>query len=128
MYYNNIDPVNLPSIKKSSLLSISILMLFVLGCDHQNTKTPFKKALRSTNTSIKGSVYNWPTDTVYFATFTFHSTYSTVEGYQILSPDKTFELNKNNVDKTFVLFLTPDDGILSRTILGEARRETLLVY
>ena len=98
-------------LKKSSLLSISLLM-FVLGCDHQNTKTPFKKALRSTNTSIKGKVHNWPTDTIYFATFPFHSPYSSVEGYQILSPDKTFEFNKNNVDKPFVLFLTPERKFL----------------
>ena len=102
---------NFLQLKKSSLLSISLLM-FVLGCDHQNTKTPFKKALRSTNTSIKGKVHNWPTDTIYFATFPFHSPYSSVEGYQILSPDKTFEFNKNNVDKPFVLFLTPERKFL----------------
>ncbi|WP_308991349.1 hypothetical protein QLS71_001255 [Mariniflexile litorale] len=103
---------NFFQLKKISFESISILLFFTLGCDQQTTKTSFKKELNTKKTTIKDRVHNWPTDTVYFATFTFHSPYSTVEGFQILTPDKNFELNKENVDKPFVLFLTPERKFL----------------
>ena len=103
---------NFFQLKKIYFGSISILLLFVLSCNQQTTKIPFKKELNLKKTIIKGKVHNWTTDTIYFATFTFHSPYSTVEGLQILSPDKSFEFNKNNVDKPFVLFLTPERKFL----------------
>lgn len=63
-------------------------------------------------TILKGKVHNWPTDTVYFATFTFHSPYSTVEGFQVLKPDKTFEYTFDQVDQPFIAFLTPERKFL----------------
>ena len=61
---------------------------------------------------LKGKVANWPTDTVYFATFTFHSPYSTVEGFQVLKADQTFEYVFNKVDQPFVVYLTPERKFL----------------
>ncbi|TDO22737.1 hypothetical protein [Pedobacter duraquae] len=61
---------------------------------------------------LKGKVANWPTDTVYFATFTFHSPYSTVEGFQVLKPDKTFEYVFDKVNQPFIVYLTPERRFL----------------
>jgi len=99
-------------LERKSFVSISILLLLVIGCNQHTKKTPFKKVSNSNKTTIKGKVHNWPTDTVYFATFPFYSPYSTVEGYQILTQDKSFEFHKNNVDKPFILFLTPERKFL----------------
>lgn len=95
-----------------NFFSVLIVLLFILGCNQQPTKTPFKSELNTKKTSIKGKVENWPTDTVYFATFTFHSPYATTEGFQILTPDKTFEYTFDQVDKPFIIFLTPERKFL----------------
>lgn len=100
-------------LRKISFWIVSILLLFVLGCNQQPTKTPFKKELNTKKATIKGKVDNWPTDTVYFATFTFHSPYSTSEGFQILKSDKTFEYTFDRVDQPFIVFLTPERKFLN---------------
>jgi hypothetical protein len=87
---------------------LSIFLLFVLGCNQQPTKAQFKEGLKTKTTIIKGKVFNWPTDTVYYATFTFHSPYSTSEGFQVLTQDKTFEYAFDKIDKPFIIFLTPE--------------------
>lgn len=89
---------------------VSILLL--LGCTQQTTKTPFKKELAAKKTSIKGKVNQWPTDTVYFATFTFHSPYSTTAGFQVLKADQSFEYNFDQVEEPFIVFLTPERKFL----------------
>ena len=91
---------------------LSIFLLFMLGCNQQPAKTPFKEELKTKKTIIKGKVLNWPTDTVYYATFTFHSPYSTSEVFQVLTPDKTFEYAFDQVDKPFIIFLTPERKFL----------------
>lgn len=91
---------------------LSIFLLFTLSCNQQPIKAQFKSKLNKKKTTIKGEVHNWPTDTVYFATFTFHSPYSTVEGFQKLTSDKTFEYSFDQVDKPFIIFLTPERKFL----------------
>jgi len=82
-----------------------MLAIVIAGC--------FTSANAQKNrTILKGKVHNWPTDTVYFATFTFHSPYSTVEGFQILKSDKTFEYAFDKADKPFIVFLTPERKFL----------------
>lgn len=97
---------------KSSFGIILLFLLFALGCKQQPAKTPFNRELNSKKTTIKGKVANWPTDTVYFATFTFHSPYATSEGFQVLSPNQTFEYNFDQVAKPFIIFLTPERKFL----------------
>jgi hypothetical protein len=89
-----------------------IWVLFALGCSQQPVKEPFKPILNAQKTTIKGEVHKWPTDTVYFATFTFHSPYSTVEGFQVLTPDGKFDYDFGKVDKPFIVFLTPERKFL----------------
>ncbi|WP_152969627.1 hypothetical protein [Pedobacter sp. Hv1] len=98
--------------KKNHFVIISIFLLFTLGFTEEPSKTPFKNKLNTKKTVIKGKVHNWPTDTVYFATFTFHSPYSTSEGFQVLTSDKTFEYTFDQVDKPFIIFLTPERKFL----------------
>lgn len=99
-------------LQKSSFGSALILLLFTSGCRQQPEKMPFNKDLNTKKTSIKGKVHNWPTDTVYFATFTFHSPYSTTEGFQLLTPERTFEQIFGQVNEPFIVFLTPERKFL----------------
>jgi hypothetical protein len=99
-------------IKKISSRYVPILLLFTPACSQQPEKVPFNSELNAKTTMIKGKVNNWPTDTVYFATFTFHSPYSTVEGFKVLKADKTFEHVFNQPREPFVLFLTPERKFL----------------
>jgi len=98
----------------NKLISGSILLLFSisLGCNQQPGKIPFNNEVKGKKTAIKGKVNNWPTDTVYFASLPFHSPFSTFEGYKILTPDKTFENTFRQVDKPFILYLTPEKRFL----------------
>lgn len=91
---------------------LSIFLLFNLSCNQQSLKIPFDAKLNQMHTTIKGKVDNWPTDTVYFATFTFHSPYSTVEGFQRLTSAKTFEYSFDQVNEPFIIFLTPERKFL----------------
>ncbi|WP_316794216.1 hypothetical protein [Pedobacter frigoris] len=91
---------------------LTIFLLSMLDCNHQSIKTPFKNNIKKKKTTIKGKVHNWPTDTVYFATFTFHSPYSTVQGFQKLTSDNTFAYSFDQVDKPFIIFLTPERKFL----------------
>ncbi|WP_379090011.1 hypothetical protein [Pedobacter sp. UC225_65] len=103
---------NFFQLKKISFWLVLIFLLFMLGCNQQPTKTPFKNELNTKKTTLKGKVHDWPTDTVYFATFTFHSPYSTTEGFQVLTPDKSFEYTFDKVDQPFIVFLTPERKFL----------------
>ncbi|RZK42524.1 MAG: hypothetical protein EOO90_06700 [Pedobacter sp.] len=98
--------------KNSLRWIIPITLLFVFGC----TQTPERKTYRKEKTKktvLIGKVVDWPTDTVYFATFTFHSPYSTVEGFQKLRSDKTFEYNFDQIDQPFIVFVTPERKFLN---------------
>ncbi len=99
-------------VRKSILLSLSLFLLFSLSCHQEPAKTKFKNEVTAKKTTLKGTVHNWPTDTVYFATFTFHSPYSSVEGFQLLTPGKTFEFSFDRADQPFVVFLTPERKFL----------------
>lgn len=97
---------------KKSTYWIVILLLFTLSCNQEPVKTQFKHQLKAGNTAIKGKVDHWPTDTVYFATFTFHSPYATTEGFQVVTPEKTFEFKFDQIDQPFIVFLTPERKFL----------------
>lgn len=95
-------------------ITILILLLIVsIGCNYQKSqKLPFDNSLTKEQTSISGKVYKWHTDTVYMATLPFHSPYSSFEDFRVLSSDKTFEFTLKNIDKPFILFLTPERKFL----------------
>jgi len=97
--------------KQFHTLLILAIIIFS-GCNQQSKKLPFDNSLNNGQTLIKGIVNKWHTDTVYMATLPFHSPFSTVEDYIILNSDKTFEFNFNNIDKPFILCLTPEKKFL----------------
>jgi hypothetical protein len=110
----------LSKLKNLSLGCFSLFMLCSLGCKQRPSGTPlpaktvFKKEIDVGNaTTIKGKVFSWPTDTVYFATFTFHSPYSTVEGFKVLTADRTFEFTFDQASSPFIVFLTPERKFLN---------------
>ncbi len=106
--------INLNYIQRQNLCfgTILILLLSMLGCNRKPIKKPYVDGSTAQKTTIKGKVYDWPTDTVYFATFTFHSPYSTKDGFQILTADKTFEYNFEGIGQPFIIFLTPERRFL----------------
>lgn len=71
------------------------------------------------NTIIKGKVQNWPTDTIYLQTMSFHSPHSSKLIYQTISKDSTFNFEFNNVTKSFVvqLFLDKESAELNKEFL-----------
>ncbi|MCG2615176.1 hypothetical protein LZZ85_12825 [Terrimonas sp. NA20] len=100
-------------IRKISSRFVPILLLFTPACNQQPEKIPFDRELNTkTATTIRGKVNNWPTDTVYFATFTFHSPYSTSEGFKVLTPDKTFDHVFDQSNEPFIVFITPERKFL----------------
>jgi len=95
------------------LTTILILFLTItISCNQQTQRLPFDNSFIKEKTSIKGKVNKWTTDTVYYATLPFHSPYSTVDGFKVLTSDNTFEFTFNNNDKPFVLLLTPEKKFL----------------
>ncbi len=93
--------------------SILFLTLIIfIGCNQKSKKLPFDKSINKDQTLIKGRVNKWHTDTVYMATLPFHSPFSTFEDCIILNSDKTFEFTFNNIDKPFILCLTPEKKFL----------------
>ena len=97
--------------KQFSILLI-LLFFITISCNQKSQKLPFDNSLKKELTLIKGKVNNWHTDTVYYASLPFHSPYSTFEGFKILSSDKNFELTFNDIDKPFILLLTPEEKFL----------------
>lgn len=99
--------------KQQRTTTIILFFLIMIGCNQKAKKLPFDNSLKKERTLIKGKVNKWHTDTVYYATLPFHSPYSTVEGFKVLSSDKTFEFTFNNIDKPFILLLTPERKFLN---------------
>lgn len=93
-------------------LPLILFLLITIGCHHKSIKLPFDDSLKKEQTSIKGKINKWPTDTVYYATLPFHSPYLTIEGFKVLSSDKTFKFTFNNINKPFILLLTPEKKFL----------------
>jgi hypothetical protein len=94
-----------------------LFMISVVSCSQSPNQKEAKIPLFDVNkfgkeTSIKGKVNNWPTDTVYLSTLPFHSPYSSMDDFVILSSDKTFEYTFNDKKEPFVLFLTPERKFL----------------
>ncbi|MEN8193084.1 MAG: hypothetical protein ABFS12_09735 [Bacteroidota bacterium] len=95
---------------KQLTIILTLLLLITIGCNQQ--KQPFNNSIKKEYTSIKGKVNKWHTDTVYMATLPFHSPYSTYDDFKVISADKAFEFKFDNIDKPFILLLTPERKFL----------------
>jgi len=84
----------------------------MFSCNKTFQKKLFDKSIISKETIIKGKVSNWITDTIYYETLPFHSPHSTSEGFKTLSKDRKFDFTFNNIEKPFILSLTPEKKIL----------------
>lgn len=69
-------------------------------------------------TIIKGKVHLWPTDTIYLQTLPFHSPYSSVLRYQLISKDSTFNFQFDKADNPFVFFISSQKKIVDQQIKG----------
>lgn len=69
-------------------------------------------------TIIKGKVHLWPTDTIYLHSLPFHSPYSGVLKYKLISKDSTFNFQFENTDKPFVFFITSQKKVVNQQIKG----------
>ncbi|AOW08523.1 hypothetical protein [Flavobacterium gilvum] len=69
-------------------------------------------------TIIKGKVHRWPTDTIYLHTLPFHSPYSGVLKYKLISKDSTFNFQFENTDKPFVFFITSQKKVVDQQTKG----------
>lgn len=69
-------------------------------------------------TIIKGKVHRWPTDTIYLNTLPFHSPYSNVLKYKLISKDSTFNFQFENTDKSFVFFITSQKKVVDQQTKG----------
>ena len=72
-----------------------LLPLLLIGTTHaQRNKT-----------TIKGTVEDWPTDTIYLQTMPFHSPHSSELKFQTISKDSTFNFEFKNSAKAFIIQL-----------------------
>jgi hypothetical protein len=94
----------------------TLFTISVVSCSQSNQKgekiPPFDVHKFGEETSIKGKVNNWPTDTVYLSTLPFHSPYSSMDDFVLLSSDNTFKYTFDAKKEPFVLFLTPERKFL----------------
>jgi hypothetical protein len=67
----------------------------------------FSSKVKGQETIVKGTVHNWTTDTVYICVLPFHSPYSYSLDYQIIDADSTFNFRFTDMDKPFVLYISP---------------------
>lgn len=62
---------------------------------------------QTSKTSIKGAVKNWPTDSIYLRTMTFHSPNSSKLYAQKVSNKNTYNFELENTDNAFVIQIFP---------------------
>jgi hypothetical protein len=82
--------------------------------------TSFLTAANAQNkgTVIKGKVQQWPTDTVYLHTLPFHSPFSGLLEYQLVSKEGLFNFQFDKTDKPFVFFISSQKKIVDDQIKG----------
>jgi hypothetical protein len=101
---------------RTKTILFTLFGIFVISCNQSSQKGEkiplFDISKIGKETTIKGTVNNWPTDTVYLSTLPFYSPYSSIDDFVILSLDKTFKYTFNDIKEPFILFLTPERKFL----------------